>query len=323
MTEIVDGELRYNELTINSNGGTELMARRIANGVNKSLLDGVQIICSRPRELIDGVKRILWCHDLANDPEVAKLADPEYQKNFDLFVFVSHWQQNMYNMVLGIPYSKSVVISNAIEPIEFVPREYKDGEPIKLIYHTTPHRGLNILVAVFEHLQQYYNIELDVYSSFGVYGWQDRDQQFSDLFERIDKNQKIRNHGAVSNEQIRQALTESHIFAYPSVWSETSCLALIEAMCSGNFCIHSSLGALPETSKGLTNIYMYNENINDHANEFAHNLNDALRFITGDVSEKEQRLNSVARIRSVNANNYYNLDAVINDWNRVLGKLKQ
>lgn len=323
MTEIINGELKYNELTINSNGGTELMARRIANNVDKQLLDGVQIICSRPRELLPNVKRILWCHDLANDPEVAKLADVEYQNQFDLFVFVSHWQQHTYNMVLGIPFSKSVVIPNAIEPIEFVARTYDNDQPIKLIYHTTPHRGLNILVSAFEYLQNHYNIELDVYSSFGVYGWEQRDEQFADLFERINNNDKIHNHGAVSNGQVRQALTQSHIFAYPSTWSETSCLALIEAMAAGNFCIHSNLGALPETSKGLSDIYMYDEDVNRHANVFAYALNEALAFMTSDSPNKDVMLNNIAERRSILANDYYSINKVIDTWERLLRKIKQ
>jgi hypothetical protein len=41
----------------------------------------------------------------------------------------------------------------------------KSKERIKLIYHTTPHRGLQILVPVFEKLCEWHDdIELDVFS---------------------------------------------------------------------------------------------------------------------------------------------------------------
>ena len=44
---------------------------------------------------------------------------------------------------------------------------------------------------------------------------------------------------------------------YPNTFKETSCLCLIEAMSAGCVCVHSSLGALPDTSNGLTCMYEY------------------------------------------------------------------
>jgi hypothetical protein len=49
-------------------GGTEMMNKGLKDRVSSDLLEQFQIICSRVREL-DDKPRILWLHDLWNDPE--------------------------------------------------------------------------------------------------------------------------------------------------------------------------------------------------------------------------------------------------------------
>lgn len=267
MTEIINGKLVYNELTKNANGGTELMARRMVEYLPSESLEGYQIIHSRVRELEPDLKRILICHDLPNDPEVQQLSDPEFRKNFEKIVFVSNWQQHMYNMVLGVPFSESYVIPNGIIPDkEYSPRETTG--PIRLIYHTTPHRGLNLLIPAFEELSKHFDVHLDVFSSFNAYGWGERDKEFQEIFDRIDSLPNVTNHGFQSNDVVRDYLRKADIFAYPCIWTETSCLAMIEAMCAGCVVLHSNLGALPETSLGQTRQYMLDEDPNRHVNNF-------------------------------------------------------
>lgn len=262
--------MEVNELNKKAKGGTELMMQRIHNTLDPELLNKFQIIPSRVRELDPNKKTILYVHDLAGDPEVQHLKDGGWKK-FDKIVFVSHWQQQMYNLVLGVPYSAGVVLRNAIEPLPYHGKP-NDGT-IRLIYTSTPHRGLNILYSVFNVLaQKYDNIELDVYSSFKLYGWEERDAPYKELFDLLKKHPNVHYHGSVSNDEIRKALIKADIFAYPSIWQETSCLCLIEAMSAGLICVHSSLAALPETSMSLTSMYGFTEDMHTHANTFASRL---------------------------------------------------
>lgn len=262
-------------MAANPMGGTELMANRILEGCNPSLLEHFQIIHSRVRDLDPDKKKILVLHDLAGDPEVAHLKDGGWEK-FDQLVFVSHWQQQQYNLFLGVPFEKGIVLKNAIEPIE---THQKPNGKIRLIYTSTPHRGLNILYPVFAELaKEFDNIELDVYSSFNLYGWPERDKPFQDLFKQLEDHPQVNYHGSQPNHVVREALKNAHIFAYPSTWQETSCLCLIEAMSAGLMCIHSSLAALPETSMGLTPMYGYIETPDDHAQRFYLELRNAIQM---------------------------------------------
>jgi glycosyltransferase involved in cell wall biosynthesis len=274
--------IERNDLNKNARGGTELMQERLHSSIDPDLLSKFQIIPSRVRELEDDKKKILWLHDLPNDPESAHLSESKSRERFDKIVCVSDWQMQLYNLISNVPYSDCIVIKNAIDPIPVKVKEYNGT--INLIYHTTPHRGLEILVPVFEELCKLHdNIHLDVYSSFEIYGWKDRDVQYQELFDRCRAHEKISYHGSVSNEEIREALVRSHIFAYPSIWPETSCLAVIEAMSAKNIVVCPNYAALPETCSNFAMMYPYTENKNAHAVQFAHTLNNAIESIKNNI----------------------------------------
>ena len=272
--------IEQNELDRNSMGGTELMKYGLYDRLPSQLLEQFQIIPSRVRELSKTKKKIYWVHDLAQDPEMAHLKDGGWEK-FDAIVCVSHWQRQQIQNFLGVPASKLTVLQNAIDPIEIDSKpDPKDG--INIIYHTTPHRGLELLVPVMDWVEEMLpdiNWHLDVYSSFEIYGWKERDKEYEGLFEKIKNHPKMTYHGFKPNEEVKEALKKAHIFALPSIWPETSCIALIEAMSAGCICVHSSLAALPETSSNWTLQYDFTEDMNEHASRHALTLADALRLV--------------------------------------------
>ena len=135
-----------------SQGGTERMFERLKKELDPKLLDKFQIICSRVRELEDK-DRVLWLHDLWNDPENNHLREEESRKKFKKLVFVSNYQMHTFCMGLGVPYDNCHVMRNAIDPVPLKLINKPDPKKeIRLIYHTTPHRGLELLVPVFEFL---------------------------------------------------------------------------------------------------------------------------------------------------------------------------
>lgn len=281
MAEIHGGEYITNETNENSQGGTEQLTQKLSQVLNPELLKEFQIISSRVRDLDEDKIRIFWAHDLPGDPESEFLKDKSSHDKFHKFVFVSNWQMQGYMQQYGIPWSKCIVLQNAIEPI---PEHTKPDpkEKVNLIYHSTPHRGLNILVPVFEHLYKKYEdkIHLDIFSSFELYGWGDRDAQYKDVFDRIEQHPGMVNHGTVPNEGIREALQEAHIFAYPSIWAETSCLCLMEAMSAGCVAVHSNYAALYETAANWTNMYQLHEDQNKHAGTLYNMLEGTIDHIT-------------------------------------------
>jgi glycosyltransferase involved in cell wall biosynthesis len=251
---------------IGSKGGTEQMYEGLMSRLPPHLKDRFNIICSRVREVDPTKRNILWLHDTWDDPESEHLKSKKSLDRFEKLVFVSNYQQSTYNMGLGVPYEKGLVLQNAIVPIE--PHEKPTGT-VNLIYHTTPHRGLELLVPVVEYLSDKdLDFHLDVYSSFNIYGWPARDEPYTALFERIKNNPKMTYHGYQPNSVIREALKKAHIYAYPSIWPETSGISVIEAMSAGCNVVCPSLAALPETCANFGVMYPWNEDNNKHANVF-------------------------------------------------------
>lgn len=312
--EINGGVLIRNETNVNAMGGSEIIATNLAQRLDPELLKNFQIVNSRVRELDESKVRIFVAHDLPGDPESEFLKNGGYEQ-FHMLVFVSNWQMQAYMNYYKIPWSKCCVIQNAIEPLTFNPNKSKDK--IKLAYWSTPHRGLNILVPVFEKLcEKYDHIELDVFSSFKLYGWEERDKQYEELFEKCKSHPKINYHGSVPNEVIREALSDIHILAYPSIWLETSCLVLMEAMSAGLICVHPNYGALYETAANMTFMYQFDEDLNRHANQFYHILDNAINI----ANEDWVKANLAAQSSYVN--NFYSWNTKVPLWNGLLSSMK-
>jgi UDP-glucose:(glucosyl)LPS alpha-1,2-glucosyltransferase len=308
-----------NEISIKANGGTELVKRKLASMLPESLLEDFQIICSRTRDLDENKIRILWCHDLPEDPESKNFRDTEWRNKFHKFVFVSNWQYSRYNLIHGLPMDdKSIVLDHGITPAPASCLEKPDDGKIHLVYTSTPQRGLAILVPVFEHLAETNpDIHLHVYSSFKIYGWEEADKQFEELYETIRNHPQMTYHGFTPNEQLREELNKYHIFAYPSIWTETSCIAMLEAMSAGLVCVHSNLGALPETSGGLNVMYNVNmEDVQKHAGVFAGNLQAAIRLV------RDKKQDNMIAFNKVYVDNKNNVEFIKNKWEVMLNDLK-
>jgi glycosyltransferase involved in cell wall biosynthesis len=259
---------------------------------------------------------ILYLHNTPEQIDVQKNLSNSFWKQFHKIVFVSYWQMEEYVREYKIPYSQCIVIPLTISPIE---KENKIQNKITLIYHPTPHRGLEILVNVFNKLcKEYDNLTLKVFSSFKIYGWHEVQKQYeqSELYQKLNQNPNIQNIGFVSNEKLRKELSKSHIFAYPCIWKETFCLSLLEAMSAGLLCIHPNYGCLPETASNWTMMYDYHENKEVHEKIFYEHLKKAI----DSVNQKE--VQRKLKYQSQYVNHFYNWETRTQEWIDLLKSLE-
>jgi len=305
-----------NEISENANGGTEIAKRMLGDIIDPKLLEEFQIICSRQRDFDWEKIRVFWCHDLPEDPESEKFKDKEFLDSFHKFVFISDWQYQRYQLVHNLPYdNKSIVLESGIEP---APESclQKDNDTIRLVYTSTPQRGLEILVPVFKYLtERHKNIHLDVFSSFKIYGWDEMDKQFEPLYDEIREHPNMTYHGFVPNNELKEHLNKSHIFAYPSTWIETSCRAMLEAMSAGLVCVHPNYGALAETSGSLNIMYQGNSDKGKHANVFVNHLNAAIEFV------KSNNHKDMINFNKTFVDSRYNIQRIKGMWELMMKNL--
>lgn len=304
-----------NEISVNSQGGTESVKRGLAERLDPELIKDFQIICSRVRKIEEDKIRVYWLHDLPEDPETSHLQDHNSRRRFHKTVFCGNWQYSRYQNVLGIPYSiDDIVIETPIDPLPSVKKEF---DKIRLVYTSTPQRGLQILVPVFEELaKKYPNIHLDVFSSFKIYGWEEADKQYEPIYERIRKHPQMTYHGFAPNETVKEHLLKAHIHAYPSIWLECNSRSVIEAMSGGLLCVHPNFGGLVDTSGGLNFMYQGDENINTHANIFYSALDDAINKV------QKEEVQNYLRLIKMYADSRYAWPKIVSQWSDLLLALK-
>ena len=318
MTAIISGKLIKLGASQNALGGTELLAERLVKGSKKELFKNTNIIFSRPdlyeQYFASGIN-IFNFQDLPNDRMYKNFFESELVNKFSHFVFNSDYQKEEFCNKFDFNGRNISVIKNSINPIEMKQKKY-DGK-VNLIYHTTPHRGLELLAHCFPKiLAKNDKVHLKVFSSLKIYGWDEKDKVFEPLYKKLKDMKNVDYISNVSNEEIRKELVNSHIFAYPNIWPESSCLAAIEAMSAKNLLVLPNLAALKETGSKSKFLYEFTDNPSDHINTFQKQLTLAIQFVQKQSEDYKSHLDEL----KIYADNNHNLNEYLKKWERVLSK---
>ena len=255
-------------------GGTELQFEYLTKYVDSKLLDQVQITTSVPEKIsLHPTKmNILWQKNSYDQPNLAPwFKDKNNHKKYDWYVFNSHWNYEKFRMMFDIPCEKSLVIKNGIDNIKA--RDLNTlKDKVKLIFHPTPWRGLNVILAAMQYIKNP-NIELDVYSSTEVYGEEfkkSNDKYYQGLYDQAKELPNVNYIGYKPNEYIKENLHKYDIFAYPNIWEETFCISAVEAMAAGLYVITTDYGALYETCAEFSTYIPYQKSYENLAKNFAY-----------------------------------------------------
>lgn len=265
----------------------------------------------------DFSKSMIYWNQLSYDQDSVKLL--EYTENIsriDNFVFVSHWQAEYFRKIYRIPGEKTHVIKNAC--IGVSDREITKKEKLKICYTSTPWRGLDVLLKAWEILNPK-NCELHVFSSCDIYGPEfssNENQKYQYLYEWCQRLPNVVYRGSVPNEKLREELSEFDMLAYPCTFEETSCIAVIDALCAGLRVVTSAIGALPETTEGWARMYSYIEDREDHAKLFSEILSEEINLMFSG-----KLIDSLKRQKSEYTKNWH-WDSRIEDWKKFLKKIE-
>jgi len=297
-------------------GGTELQHGFLENYADKKLLDQVQITTSVPEKIpLHPTKlNILWQKNSYDQPNIAPwFKDRNNHNKYDWYVFNSNWNYEKFRMAFDVPTERCHVIKNACT--SFPTRNpYKKGDPIRLIYHPTPWRGLSVLLGAMQLVKNPL-IKLDVYSSTQVYGDEFRkrnDDKWVPLYRQAAELPNVNYIGYKPNNYILENLTKYQIFAYPNMWEETSCISAIEAMSAGLYCITTNFGALFETCSEFPMYVTYVKDLKLLAQSFAAAIDMAASTLHEPVIQESLDMQQAFYKK------YYNWNKRAMEWNNFL-----
>jgi len=252
---------------------------------------------------------VLWMHHFVNQKEARNLASKDFINKLDWIVYNSNWNLEQHVKYFHIPRDRCLVIKNAIEKISFVE---KPSNKISLVYHTTPWRGLKILLKVFKNLNLE-NVELNVFSSTIIYGKKFDTllgKTYENLFNECKNSKNVNYFGFLKNEKIIEQLKKMHIFAHPSIWPETSCIAAIESMAAGCEVVTTNLGALNETCSPFGKIINFEKKPEDLEIKYSEALLDSIKKFWSDKTQKKLKL------QRETINSEYSWDTRSNEWKK-------
>jgi glycosyltransferase involved in cell wall biosynthesis len=299
-------------------GGSENQFRLLLKHLpDESFKDINLILNSTNYDLLEKDKiNVLWMHHFVNQKEAKNLASKDFVNKLNWIVYNSNWNLDQHTKYFQVPKNKSVVIRNAIEKISFVE---KPSDKINLIYHTTPWRGLKILLKVFKNLNLE-NVELNVFSSTIIYGKKFDEvlgKNYEGLFNECKNTKNVNYFGFLKNEEIIQQLKKMHIFAHPSIWPETSCIAAIEAMAAGCEVVTTDLGALSETCSPFGKIINFEKEPEDLEIKYNEALLNSIKNFWSDKTQKKLKLQR----ETINAT--YSWDKRSVEWKNFFNEIRE
>ena len=299
-------------------GGSENQLRLLLKYLPDESFKNINLILNNANhDLIEKDKiNVLWMHHFIDQKEAQNLGSKDFVDKLDWIVFNSNWNFEKHIDYFKIPKDKTIVIKNAIEKINF---EKKPKDKISLIYHTTPWRGLTLLLKVFKNLKLE-NVELNVCSSTIIYGKKfDKilGKKYDDVFNECKNTKNINYFGFLENKKIIELLKKVHIFSHPSIWPETSCISAIESMAAGCEIVTTNLGALYETCSPFGTFVNFDRNINNLEKSYSKVLLNSIKNYWSDKNQNKLKL------QREKINSTYSWDKRSFEWKNFFNKARK
>ncbi|MCO6429338.1 MAG: glycosyltransferase family 4 protein [Deltaproteobacteria bacterium] len=229
--------------------------------------------------------RLFWTGDSYDLAQNIGIGDARVINKIDHLLCVSNWHAHTLSSHSGFPAEKIYILRNGLHLPYFEGSETRLRK--RLIYSSTPYRGLNLLKDIYSDLvKNHSDLELHVFSGYQVYSQNEKNdfhpklvREFEALSREMSQLPGCVMHGNVIQKALAREMMRSSILAYPNTFEETSCITAMEAQAAGCVVVTSELGALPETVGDRGVIVKGKPGSPEYMQEFKSQLN---RLLTDD-----------------------------------------
>lgn len=217
------------------------------------------LITSRRPHVVDGDfgvrarATVCWVHDIHLGPSLTHAR----ALRTDRFLVLSNWHRDYFLKQHDFVHPDQVIVTrNGIDVSRFSP-EARSGitrNPHRAVYSSSPDRGLDVAVRAWPKVRQRVpDAELHVFYGFKTWENSTSDPKQIDLMSYLkDQLESAREngvsyHGRVDQARLAREFLQSGVWAYPTWFSETSCITAMEAQAAGLRIVTSPIAALNET----------------------------------------------------------------------------
>lgn len=195
---------------------------------------------------------MLWLHDVPSNPDFTQ----ERLNYVDKIAVLSEYHKSLLRLhdngqFLPMPDEKVFLTSNGIPNIK-VPDVERN--PHRMIYASSPDRGLPYLLNNWEAIRKEVpDAELHVFYGFEVFDMIHRDnparKQWKNQVMDMMKQPGITYHGRIGHTELEAEYAKSAVWAYPTDFTEISCISAMKAQALGAIPVTTTMAALDETVK--------------------------------------------------------------------------
>lgn len=241
---------------------------------------------------------ISWQHQSTRSSNVADVIAPGEREAWDRVVFVSDQQRRDYVAAFGVD---GVVRLNAPSPpftagTERAPWYFETGAGPSFAYSSAPGRGMDFLLMAFPTIRAAIpDATLRIYSDQALYQVPPERDDYTVYYEVAKALPGVEHVGSMPQAKLAEALRGADYWAYPTVFVETSCIAMMEAGAAGCGLITSSVGALSETAAGHATLVDPLPNKAGWSKAYAAAVIDRVRRDRADPTAARARLEEQAR----------------------------
>ena len=194
----------------------------------------------RHNHKLTDAKTVVWQHDLF-------VPGTEDHSKYDKMLVLSPFHKKFVQSIHQIPDEKFMLTKNGIDPKRFDGLDLSQKDPYKLVWSSSPDRGLDICISILDIVRDRYPVTLEIFYGFDNMIKMGKQADVDRYMQLINDRPWITLVGNVAQSELPKYLSKASAWLYATSFDETSCIGALEMILCGVYPIVRKKGALPDT----------------------------------------------------------------------------